>query len=114
MRRLRLSQMLVNLLSNGIDAVADSKDRWVEIQVDHDEDWVFLRVIDSGSGIPESVRPRLFEAYFSTKDAGQGNGIGLALSREIAREHGGDLYLDSAAANTCFVVKLPMKGTAPD
>ena len=114
MRRLRLSQMLVNLLSNGIDAVAASKDRWVEIQVDHDEDWVFLRVIDSGSGLPESVRPRLFVAYFSTKDAGQGNGIGLALSREIAREHGGDLYLDSAAANTCFVVKLPMKGTAPD
>jgi signal transduction histidine kinase len=114
MRRLRLSQLLVNLLSNGIDAVASCKERWVEIQVSNDDGWLYLRVGDSGSGVPESVRARLFEAYFSTKGAGQGNGIGLSLSRDIAREHGGDLYLDATAKNTCFVVKLPMKGLKPE
>jgi signal transduction histidine kinase len=111
-QRLRVSQVLVNLFSNAIDAVSASKDRWVKLSVTADDRWVYLKVIDSGSGLPPDVKDRLFESYFTTKGVGKGTGIGLTLSRQIAREHGGDLYLDDEISNTCFVVKLPLRPAA--
>ena len=109
LQRLRMSQVLVNLLNNAIEAIAEYKDRWVEIKVTNDDQWAYIRLSDSGIGIPENLKSRLFETYFSTKGSGQGSGIGLSLSRDIVREHGGDLYLDEASDHTCFVIQLPMR-----
>jgi signal transduction histidine kinase len=108
MRRLRLSQLMVNLMSNSIDAIATGDERWVEVKASKDDRWAYIHVTDSGHGVPEHFRSRLFETFFSTKGAGQGTGIGLSLSRDIAREHGGDIYLDESSGRTCFVVKLPL------
>lgn len=111
LQRLRMSQVLVNLLNNAIEAVAEHKDRWVQIKVTNDDQWAYIRLSDSGIGIPENLKSRLFETFFSTKGSGLGNGIGLSLSRDIVREQGGDLYLDETSDHTCFVIQLPMKAS---
>jgi C4-dicarboxylate-specific signal transduction histidine kinase len=109
MQRLRLSQVLVNLAGNGIDAVKNTDERWVEIAFRSDDAWAYFSVTDSGKGIPPEVKARLFETYFSTKGSGLGTGIGLSLAQNIVQEHGGELYLDESSGNTAFVVKLPLK-----
>jgi two-component system NtrC family sensor kinase len=76
---------------------------------------VWLRVHDSGPGVPEAVRERLFEAFFTTKEAGFGTGLGLSVSRSIVREHGGELILESHEADdgrsgASFRLSLPISG----
>ncbi len=105
---LKLSQVLVNLFGNSYDAIADLSDRWVELKIEADASWIAMKVIDSGNAIPQNVTSKLFDAYFTTKDVGKGTGIGLNLSRQIARRFGGDLYLDEKADHTTFVLTLPL------
>ena len=109
MQYLSLSQVLVNLLSNGLDAVKGIQKAWLALRIEVEADWLYIKIVDSGSGVPEHVKAHLFENYFTTKELGQGTGIGLPLSLEIVKRHGGDLYLDQMAENTTFVVKLPRR-----
>lgn len=87
----RLEQVLVNLLLNALDAVSESTARQITVLAEQSERQVRIAVRDSGPGIPESVLPHLFEPFFTTKSAGQGLGLGLAISRMIATELGGRL-----------------------
>ena len=87
----RLEQIVVNLLLNALDAVAESENRVVLVAACRDGKAVRISVRDSGSGLPEAVVPHLFEPFFTTKAAGQGLGLGLAISRMIAAELGGSL-----------------------
>ena len=103
----KLSQILVNLFNNSYDAVGNQPKSWVELQVTADASWITLRVIDSGKGIPKGIVPKLFDAFFSTKNVRTGTGIGLTLSRQIARRFGGDLYLDESGTHTVFALVLP-------
>jgi len=66
-----------------------------------------VRVSDNGPGVPQHVKPRLFEPFVSGKPSG--TGIGLTLSRRIARAHGGDLVLEETAAGASFVLSLPQE-----
>lgn len=100
----RLEQVLVNLLLNAIDAVADSENRCVEVVVDDRHARVGLAVRDTGTGIPETVLPHLFEPFFTTKASGQGVGLGLAISRMIVQELGGEILvrnLEPVGAEFC-------------
>jgi signal transduction histidine kinase len=107
-RSLQLSQVLVNLLGNAYDAVASAPERWVRIEVTADDEWLDLAVTDSGPGIPEAVRLRIFEPLFTTKPAGRGTGIGLSLSRGLVEAHRGTLWLDPEAPHTRFVSRIPL------
>ncbi|MBC7942535.1 MAG: response regulator, partial [Chitinophagaceae bacterium] len=71
---------------------------------------VWLRVADNGPGIAAAARERLFEAFFTTKAEGMGTGMGLSVSRALAREHGGDLLLETAPAGdgAVFCLSLPL------
>lgn len=71
---------------------------------------VWLRVRDNGPGIAPELRERIFEPFFTTKAEGVGTGLGLAVSRSIAREHGGELTLQDEADGACFVLQLPVSG----
>lgn len=108
----RLEQVLVNLLSNAIHALAHvAPPRRLRVESWADGEQVFLAVSDNGRGIPDDVRMRLFRPFVSTKGQ-KGTGLGLYLSRQIAREAGGDLVVHSAPSEGArFVLTLPAAGT---
>ncbi|MCC7440937.1 MAG: PAS domain S-box protein [Bdellovibrionales bacterium] len=108
------SQILANLVSNAIDAVKDLEHPWILVELDQMEGNFFVRVTDSGPGIPESLRPRLFISFFTTKAVGAGTGLGLSISRDFARAMGGDLSLDENSPNTRFVLKLQAHAPSND
>jgi two-component system C4-dicarboxylate transport sensor histidine kinase DctB len=87
----RLEQVLVNLLLNALDAVAGTAQRRIIVLAERCGGRVSILVRDSGPGIPDEILPHLFEPFFTTKAAGQGIGLGLAISRMITTELGGSL-----------------------
>ena len=68
---------------------------------------VEISVTDSGRGIPEKIRDKVGQPFFTTKVAGPGTGLGLSISRGIVEAHGGSLHLDPDREHTRFVVILP-------
>ncbi len=88
---LRLEQVLVNILSNALDAAAPASVRRVTIEEGRSGASVWIAVRDSGAGIPKEVLPRIFEPFFTTKPRGQGLGLGLSISAMIVEEQGGHL-----------------------
>ena len=71
---------------------------------------VWMRVRDNGPGISAELRDRIFEPFFTTKSEGVGTGLGLAVSRSIARDHGGELTLQDDGSGACFCLQLPVSG----
>jgi two-component system NtrC family sensor kinase len=73
-----------------------------------------MRVADNGPGISAAARARIFEAFFTTKAEGMGTGMGLSVSRALAREHGGELLLEAASPSggASFCLTLPVVGAA--
>ncbi len=103
----RLEQVLVNLLLNALDALAEAPDKRIEVAASRAVGRVRIVVRDSGCGIAEAALPHLFEPFFTTKSAGQGLGLGLAISRMIASELGGSLdACNSGAGGAEFTVEL--------
>jgi C4-dicarboxylate-specific signal transduction histidine kinase/CheY-like chemotaxis protein len=86
----RLSQALLNLLANAVDAAADGgRHVWLEIAPAERE--VVLRVDDDGAGIAQEIAGRLFQAFATTKPAGSGTGLGLAITHQIVTDHMGSV-----------------------
>ena len=111
-RPTELSQVLLNLLNNAFDAVenaeANQSQRWVQVAVRVEGEWVSLTVTDSGTGIPETIASRMLEPFYTTKELGKGTGLGLSISKGIIETHGGQLYYDRSNPNTSFVVELKL------
>jgi signal transduction histidine kinase len=102
-----LHVVISNLVGNGLDAAAAAAGPRVWVSVQRTPGAAEVRVVDSGAGVPPHVRARLFEPFVTGKPSGVG--IGLALSRRIARAHGGDLIHDADAAKTTFRLTLTME-----
>jgi len=103
-----LRQVLVNLLKNAIDAVSPSRVREIVVQVAARDDEVEIAIEDSGVGVPDEVRPHLFEPYVTTKPPGQGTGLGLFISQRRVEELGGRVTLEPGrAGGTHARVVLP-------
>jgi signal transduction histidine kinase len=101
---------LLNLVSNALDAIPDDRLGEVRIitQLERDKRRVLLTVADNGNGIPDEVRHRIFNLFFSTKGKG-GTGIGLAVTRKIILEHGGQIWFESEQGHgTKFLATLPV------
>jgi two-component system C4-dicarboxylate transport sensor histidine kinase DctB len=109
--QIRLEQVLVNLIGNAADAMAGQAQRSLEVTASAPaEGPVALCVTDTGPGLPADVQARLFEPFFTTKPAGEGLGLGLAISRDIVREFGGELAASSApGGGACFRITLPAR-----
>ncbi|WP_459208018.1 ATP-binding protein [Pseudomonas sp. MLB6B] len=104
---IRLEQVLINLLHNALDAMADKRFKRLEIRIEHaGPDWR-LSVIDSGGGIAEADLPKVFDPFFTTKPVGDGLGLGLAISYGIVHEAGGQLRVENLAGGACFILSLP-------
>lgn len=106
--RVALRELFNNLLSNAAEAMPDGGRVTVTISPEGDTWSVAVR--DEGPGVPAEVRDRIFEPFFSTGSE-SGMGLGLNITRHIARRHGGDVRLaDDEGEGACFVVELPRKG----
>jgi len=107
----QLVRVIANLVNNALDAMAGSSRRRIVIECSSSDGVVTLSVTDSGPGLTPAARERLFQPFFSTKAAGQGLGLGLALSRDVMREMGGDLCGGAAAdGGAVFEISLPEAG----
>lgn len=99
-----------NLVDNALEAVAStsSAERWVEVSVRDEGDAIHVRVADSGPGIPDSARDRIFEEGFTTKESGTHpmRGIGLALVSQVVRRLGGEISVMNEPG-AAFSVRLP-------
>jgi signal transduction histidine kinase len=87
----------------------------LRIRTSLDGDHAMIAISDTGNGIPEANRERIFDAFFTTKEVGRGTGQGLAISRSIVVErHGGTLTFDSrVGVGTTFYVRIPIAGPRP-
>lgn len=107
-RSSEISQVILNLLNNAVDAVTGTEERRIRIEVVQRESGVARLVVqDSGSGIRPDLKERIFQPFFTTKEVGKGTGLGLSISKSIIEAHGGKLFLDPAAQGARFVVELP-------
>ena len=106
----RLTQVFVNLLVNAAQALGGRPggEGRIVITSRREGQRVVVEVSDNGPGIPASVLPRIFDAFFTTKAAGEGTGLGLFLCRDIARAHGGSLHARSSTTRgSTFTLELP-------
>lgn len=103
-----LSQVLINLLKNAIQAFTDQPNKRIEIAVSRTKKALLIKVTDNGPGIPSNLMEDIFIPFFTTKT--KGTGIGLSLSRQIIRIHGGELSVTSQPyRETTFTISLPLE-----
>ncbi len=102
-----LNQALLNLVANSIDAI-DGTGR-LTVSAGAEGDVFAIKVIDTGPGIPDSLRERVLEPFFTTKPVGQGTGLGLSITYSIVRKHGGTLELSQReGGGTVAAIRLPL------
>jgi C4-dicarboxylate-specific signal transduction histidine kinase len=102
----RVIQVLVNLLSNASYAMRNVADKKLTVRVDT-ADEVVISITDSGEGIPDDVKEKLFDPFFTTRDVGEGVGLGLSVCHTIISRFNGTIEFDSRPGRTTFYVRLP-------
>ena len=113
--RMRLEQVLVNLIRNALDAMQDSPRKHLSIALELDRQYARIVVSDTGAGIDGGSERAIFEPFVTTKASGEGMGLGLAISTEIVKEHGGRLTARNIRGGGAeFVVELPLAETDHD
>ncbi len=103
--RALISQVLINLVKNALDAVKDTEQPQVSITLMRDAETIQIAVEDNGPGVAANAIQEIFVPFYTTK--AEGSGIGLALSRNIVRAHGGQLSYSRVDEKTLFTVSLP-------
>lgn len=100
-----LEQALLNVVLNGAQAMASGGT--LSVRVSEDSRWATIRIRDQGEGIPDEIRARIFDLYFTTKK--EGSGIGLAMTYRIVQMHHGQIDVESkSGSGTTFVLRLPV------
>jgi two-component system NtrC family sensor kinase len=101
--------VLVNLLRNANDALCSQGGGRIRLSAKIDASQVLLLVEDDGPGIDAALSERVFEPFETTKTEGEGTGLGLPISRALAREAGGELNLaPGVLGGACFALRLPV------
>lgn len=105
--KVRLEQVVLNVISNAIDAMQDSPVRRLIVSAHQDGEWVQLRIRDTGAGMDADHLSKVFDPFFTTKDVGEGLGLGLSVSYNIIKDFGGTLRAQSKTDDgSTFWVKL--------
>lgn len=115
-RQVQISQVILNVLNNAFDAVESANEKWIKINVVRSAGNVEIQISDSGAGVPEQYREKIFQPFFTLKEVGKGTGLGLSISRSIIESQGGRIALDITRKHTTFVIYLPlvMRSVAPE
>ncbi|MEK9629388.1 MAG: ATP-binding protein [Nitrospinota bacterium] len=102
----QIKQVLLNLIQNAAESI--SGEGQITVISELKENYVIIKIQDTGSGISEDVKSKLYEPFYTTKDDEQGTGLGLSVSYGIIRDHGGEIEVESEfGKGTIFTVKLP-------
>jgi two-component system, NtrC family, sensor kinase len=112
-----MGRVLLNLYNNAFYAVSDRKKQLPEgyepavtVITKKINDKVEIRIMDNGNGIPQKVMDKIFQPFFTTKPTGQGTGLGLSMSYDIIKAHGGELRVESEEGRgAVFVILIPVK-----
>ncbi len=104
---IEIEQVLINLINNGVDAVRELDERWVKIHTFDEGTEVVVQVIDSGHGISDVEREKLFQPFHTTKPIGEGTGLGLSIAKGIIDDHGATIRLLDNVPHTCFEIRFP-------
>ncbi len=102
-----ISQMLLNLLNNAIDALENAPVKKIEVNAFGEKDWIHIKVSDTGAGIPKEYEKKIFDPFFTTKKFGKGTGLGLSISKGLVEVHEGELSYERVDNKTIFTVRLP-------
>jgi PAS domain S-box-containing protein len=119
--RAELNQVILNMIVNAAHAIAEangdnsSQQGVIRIRTYHKDSWAKIRISDTGAGIPEKIRHKIFDLFFTTKGPGKGSGQGLAISHSvIVEKHSGTLDVESQEGKgTTFIIGLPL-GAEPE
>ncbi len=110
MDRLELERVLTNLITNGIHAMEECKGpRVLTLLSYYDNDNVFISVDDTGKGIAEKDRLKIFDPFYTTKDVGKGMGMGLSLVQGIVNKNAGNIQLVNTEIGACFLLSFRLK-----
>jgi len=112
-----IGRVILNLITNAFYAVGerkkqegDSFESTISVSTKRKGDRVMLNVKDNGNGIPQTVLDKIFQPFFTTKPTGQGTGLGLSLSYDIVKAHGGELKVETKEGEgTAFTIQLPIQ-----
>lgn len=106
----QLNQVVMNLLTNAIDAVQDVEgEQRIVVSTEQEGAWFLLQVKDNGSGISEEAQGRIFDPFYTTKPVGLGTGLGMSISYGIIKAHKGSIELQSRPGEgTEFRIRIPM------
>ena len=109
------NQVVLNLVVNAAHAIADKvgatgEKGTIAVSTRHDGDWAEIRIRDTGMGIPEKIRAKIYDPFFTTKPVGRGTGQGLAIAHSIiAEKHRGTIDFETAVGEgTTFILRLPI------
>jgi signal transduction histidine kinase len=103
----QLQIVFLNMLMNARDAM-ENRGSLSITTADDRHGWVLIQFTDTGCGIPDDIRDKIFEPLFTTKEEGKGTGLGLSISRDIVESHGGRIEIESAPGRgTTFTIRLP-------
>ncbi|RMG57166.1 MAG: PAS domain S-box protein [Deltaproteobacteria bacterium] len=103
----QLNQVFMNLLVNAAQAI--EKEGEIRVKTWHEDGNIFVRISDTGCGIPPENLNRIFEPFFTTKEVGKGTGLGLSISYDIVKKHGGDIQVESQVGEgTTFTIRIPV------
>jgi signal transduction histidine kinase/ligand-binding sensor domain-containing protein len=110
-----IGRVMLNLMNNAFFAVAEKQKNvsdfkpTVTVSTKNHGDWIEISVKDNGNGIPKEIKNKIFQPFFTTKATGQGTGLGLSLSYEIVKAHGGEIIVESQEGEgSDFVIRLPL------
>ncbi len=107
-----LQQVLMNLVLNALDAVAETPEPVITLRTRREGEWCIIEIVDNGCGIPQEKLQDIFEPFFTTKPVGAGTGLGLSISQSLIREQGGAIEVASQpGAGTTFRITIPASST---
>ena len=106
----RIKQMLINLINNAVKNTQAGSE--IRIISEQEDSWIYVHVKDNGPGISDSMKPHIFEMFYTgqndVSDGRRGIGLGLALCKSIVEAHGGTIILtDNDPSGCCFTFSLP-------
>ena len=104
-----IGRVILNIINNAFQAVQNEKNPIISVSTKQLNEHIEIRITDNGPGIPDSIKDKIFQPFFTTKPTGQGTGLGLSLAYDIVKAHGGKLKMDTKEGEGSeFIIQLPV------